>query len=88
MSETEARQIVRMAERALHRASAPICYLHRTGQDGPFAAIITAGADGWLAKIEDLVPDEKDDELTDIMMNHGHVEGDEDDELDGSGWDR
>lgn len=70
---TPARRIIRAAEMALERANAPICYLHRDGESPAFAAVMTIER---LTALEDGTLPRTDEE----MMNHGHVEGDEDDD--------
>lgn len=73
---TEARDIIAAAETALHRASAPICYLHRDGHSAAFAVVIETD---HLHRLEALVPDYRAGDAQDLMMYHGHIEGDEDD---------
>lgn len=68
-------EIVEAVQDALRRASAPICYVHEDGTKGAFAAIIETPL---LRRIVDMIPEEREGELTDVVMNHGHVEGDED----------
>ena len=72
------RDIIAAADEALRRASAPICYLHRDERQGPYAAVITIEC---LREITDMLPPEG--KVAELMMNHGHIEGDEDDRTQG-----
>lgn len=71
--EPSPQHIIDVAQEALDRASAPICYLHRSGDEPAFALVVEI--EHWQ-KIMALVPEGK--AITDLVMNHGHVEGDED----------
>jgi len=70
-----ARTIVWAARSALYRASAPICYLHRDGNAPPFAVVVEAE---YWQQLMGMIPEGT--EITELVMNHGHVEGDEDPE--------
>lgn len=74
-----AREIVEAGEEALRRANAPICYLHKTGKDKAFAAVVTIEC---LQDMIMLFGDQYETEAYDLFNNHGHIEGDEDDERD------
>lgn len=76
MSQSSSEQIIEAADAALRRASAPICYLHRDGEQPAFAVVVGIGQ--WQA-IMAMIPE--GDAITDLVMNHGHVEGDEDGSL-------
>lgn len=68
----DSRQIIEAGEEALRRASAPICYLHRDGTQGPFAVVVEIEMFGVMAEaFREVWPDGD-------LMNHGHIEGDED----------
>lgn len=66
------REIVAAADDALRRAGAPICYLHRGGESPAFALVVET--EHWQ-KIMAMIPE--GEAITDLVMNHGHVEGDE-----------
>ncbi len=67
-------EIIAAADEALRRASAPICYLHRTEKEGAFAVVMEIS---HLHKIEALIDSDLDAEITELVMSHGHVGGDE-----------
>ena len=69
-------EIVRAAEEALRRASAPICYLHRDGTAAPFAVVLSI-------EVFNAMGDPPDPASLDFA-NHGHIEADDpaDDEVD------
>jgi hypothetical protein len=67
---TEAKHIIQAADRALYRANAPICYLHRDGESPAFAVVVEI--EHWQ-KIMELVPE--GEAITNLVMYHGHIEG-------------
>ena len=71
--ESSSGHIVDVAQEALDRANAPICYLHRTGEEPAFAVVVEIGH--WQT-ITAMIPE--GEAITELVMHHGHIEGDED----------
>ena len=74
MWDSSPEHIIEVAQEALDRASAPICYLHRDGSSPAFAVVVES--EHWR-KLLALIPADEEEMYVGLIMNHGHIEGDE-----------
>lgn len=66
------RMLIDLIDHAFKNANAPLIYVHRTGEEPAYCAIITTE---HLRAITDMIPTSA--RLNELMLNHSHIEGDD-----------